>query len=159
MHSRSTAHQIVTPRRCRLLATLIAAVILVGGCGGHPGQVDVEDSQPVGTVDTGHYAPDARLVEECIDDTPYYILSYKSRFAMAERVDADGTIPACRSQGVNQPPSFKVREIGKLGNTGSRLGEVCINGVTYLYASTLYTAGLAVKRTPQGRIQPCAPRP
>ncbi len=146
------------PGRFRPLTAGLGA-LLAAGCSGFPSNIDLDEVTVVGEVDLGHYGPNAHLLEECVDDRPYYVLFYRSRFAMAERLDASGRSPACLEQAPAEIPVHAVRSRGRLGKTGSNLAEICLDGVTYLYADTLYTAGMAVKRTPDGRPATCRVNP
>lgn len=133
----------------------ILAWVLLAGCSGNPSELKLDKVTVIGTVNTGNFGENSYLIEECVRGVPYYLISYRSRFGMAVRYRSDGTIPACLQQAPDNPPEFSLTKLGMLGETKSELQSLCLDNVTYYYADTLYTAGLAPARQPDGRLIQC----
>lgn len=137
----------------RYLLIPLSALFVLGGCT----EPDAKDPNRIGEVDIGAYAPNANLLEICLDEVAYYALHYRDKFALAERLDPDGRLVTCSHQRPHSIPVFRNNDFGKVYGNRS-VGEVCIHGVSYYYVHTIYSAGLAAKRQPDGLPVRCVQR-
>lgn len=138
----------------RLLLIGISSLFLLS-CTGMPSEINKSKMLIIGKVETGPLGASAYLAEECINNIPYYVLVYRSRFSMATRYDAKGKIPACLQQAPSELPEYKVMKKGEMGGSKARLGSVCLGGIEYLYANTLYSAALVESRSDKGQLKAC----
>ncbi len=137
-----------------IIGTALSA--LLAGCG-----QDVSDLNRVAYVDMGLLGPNALLTEVCLEEVPYYLLISTARTgkpgnkgALATRYSANGQIPDCSTNEADENSSLVVKKVTTV-RPERNVGILCVEGVSYLFIDSMYTAGLAPRRSPNGNLIGC----
>jgi len=136
---------------------VLFVLVLLSGC-----DKPIEGLNEIAQIELGPLGRDALLTEVCLDQQPYYLLlsqtrtgSPGSKGALAIRYAGDGSIPACRDQQTPAKKSLKVKLTHVTVKPDRQMGTLCLDGISYFFAGSNYTAGMSPVYTPEGRPRTC----